>query len=147
MEDIIRVTGDVTLTITYLDGRIETVHLRNLVVNNGKTILSRLLGHDGSYTGEYVNQIAFGTGSTPASVGDTALEAQVLAKEATVTYPAFNKVMFSATMQANEGGSNTYREIGLLSAGSNGLFSRLVIAPIGKTSLYMIKVDWTISFQ
>lgn len=147
MEDTIKIRGDVVLTMTYFDGRKERHELKNLVVNNGKTILSRLLGHHASYTGEYVSQIAFGTSSTAAAVTDTALGAQVLAKPATVTYPAFNQVTFSATMLASEGGTNTYQEIGLLSAGTNILFSRLIIGAIVKSALYQIQVDWTISFQ
>lgn len=147
INETIKVRGDVRITMTDLNGRSHIIELKNLVVNNGKTILARLLGHDVAYTGEYISHIAFGTSGTAPVVTNTALGAEVLSKQVTVTYPAFNSVMFSATMLDTEGGSNVFQEIGLKSAGTGMLFSRLVIPAITKSSLYKILVEWTISFQ
>ena len=146
--EIIWVRGDVVVTmIPVAGGEAIRKEYKNLVVSSGKTILAKLLAHDASYVGEYISKIGFGTGNTAAAIGDTGLKALVLSKAVTITYPAFNQVMFSATMNDNEGGSSTYQEIGLLSSGTSKLFSRLVISPITKSTLYKIQVDWTISFQ
>ena len=146
MEEIIKVRGDVKITITGPDGD-EIREYKNLVVNNGKTILARLLGHDVAYAEEYISKIAFGTSGDAPVVTNTALGAEVLAKTATVSYPAYNSVMFSAVMLDTEGGANTFQEMGLKSYNGNILFSRLVIPAITKSALYKIQVDWTISFQ
>lgn len=146
MEEKIGVRGDVIITITGKDGKQEVREYRNLVVNDGKTILAKLLGHDVAYTDEYINRIAFGTSATSPVVTNTALGAEVLSKAVTVTYPAYNSVQFSATMLDTEGGVSTYQEIGLKSQATGKLFSRLVIPAITKSSLYKIQVDWIISF-
>lgn len=146
MQDTITVRGDVKITITGPEG-VQTIEQKNLVVNNGKTILTKLLGHDVAYTGEYISHIAFGTSGTAPTVTNSVLGAEVLSKPATVTYPAYNSVMFSATMLDTEGGSNTFQELGLKSEATGILFSRLAIPSITKSSLYKIQVDWTISFQ
>ena len=147
MQDSINVRGDVTITLTGPGNQIEVREYKNLVVNNGKTILARLLGHDVAYINEYIDTIAFGTSGDAPVVTNTALGGEVLAKAATVSYPAYNSVMFSATMLDTEGGANTFQELGLKSSGTGILFSRLVIPSITKSSLYKIQVDWTISFQ
>jgi len=143
----IGVRGDVDLTLTFEDGTSQLLQYHNLVVTDGKTTLAKLLGGDAGYAAGAVDQVAFGTGSTAPVVGNIALEAEVLTKTATVTYPSASSVKFSATMEANEGGTSTYQELGLKSSGTGKLFSRLVITPIAKSTLYKIQVDWTISFQ
>ena len=148
IEEIIKVTGEVVVTVTNTEtGEVVQTEKQNLVVNNGKTILAKLLGHDAAYINDFIDKIAFGTGNTAAASTQTALVAQVLTKAAAVTYPAFNQVQFSATMTGSEGGTNTFAEIALLSNTNNRMFSRLVISPITKSTLYQIQVDWTISFQ
>lgn len=147
MKDCLKITGKVHLTLTYFDGRKEEYHLDNMVVNGGKTIVARMLGNDASYADEYINTIAFGTGSNAPSTSDTALQTQVFEKAATVSFPAFNQVQYAATMLASEGNGNTFQEVGLLTEGSDMLFSRLLIGAIAKTSLYAINVEWTLSIQ
>jgi hypothetical protein len=148
LQETIHLSGDVKITLLKDDGSVEVREAKNLIVSGGKVLLARLLGGDASYKNlEHVTKIAFGTGSTPAAASQTALVAQALSKTAVVSYPAFNQVKFTVTMEANEGGTNTYQEIGLLSAGTNILFSRIVISPITKSTAYKIQVEWTISFQ
>jgi hypothetical protein len=146
-EETIKMRGDVNITIIDSDGNKEIQEYKNLIVNGGKTAMAKLLGGDSGYATDQISKIAYGTGSTAATTGDTALGASVLVKTATVTYPAFNKVMFSATMGTSEGGSNTFQELGLLTNNHSYLFSRLIISPITKSAAYQIQVDWTISFQ
>lgn len=141
--------GDVSVWLLADDGS-KQLHFerKNLIVNGGKTIMARLLGGDASYRNlEHLTKIAFGTSNTAAAATQTALVAQQFEKNATVSYPAFNQVKFTTTMEDGEGGSFTYQELGLKSNATGILFSRLVISPITKSALYKIQVDWTVSFQ
>lgn len=148
ISECILAKGDVVIRRIWNDGTEEVIEKKNLIVTTGKTLMAKLLGGDAAYKNlEHISKIGFGADGTAAAVGQTTLLNQILSKAATVTYPAANQVMFSATMEAAEGGTSTYREIGLLSDATNKLFSRLVIADITKSSLYKIQVDWTISFQ
>ena len=141
--------GDVFIRVVRQEDN-EIVHshaIRNLIVALGKTAMARFLGGYSGQSGEYLSKIAFGTDGTAAASGNTALGLSQLVKTATVSYPAFNQVMFSAVMATTEGGTLTYQELGLLSNTSSNLFSRVVIPAITKSSLYRIEVDWVISFQ
>jgi hypothetical protein len=143
----IKVRGDVLITEFLSDGRTLKHAYHNLVVNGGKSILAGLLGHSGTFANEYIDTIAFGSGSTVPVVTNTTLQTQILTETAVASYPAFNSVTFSATMQSNEGVASTFQELGLLSHATGKLFSRLAISPITKDNQSKIQVDWTISFQ
>jgi hypothetical protein len=146
--DTAHARGDVDITVIAEDGTIiDKIEYRNLIVDVGKTLLAKRLAGDASYASEHIGKIAFGTSNTAAAAGQTSLVAEVLSKETTASYPAYNQVKFSATMESNEGGSSTYQELGLKSATSNILFSRVVISPITKSAAYKILVEWTISIQ
>lgn len=141
--------GDVKVWLVDVSTGDRQLHAKqNLIVRNGKTIMAKLLGGDAAYKNiEHISKVAFGTSATAAVDTQTALVSEQFVKAATVDYPAFNQVRFSSTMEAAEGGSNIYQELGLKTAGGNLLFSRIVIAAITKSSAYKIQVEWTISFQ
>ena len=145
--EVVRVRGDVTISIFGTDGSVQLLEYHNLVVNGGKSILAGLLGHSSTYANEYLDTVAFGTGSNVPDIGNTGLQTPILTDAAAATYPAFNSVMFTATMQSNEGVGSTFQELGLMSHATGKLFSRLTISPITKDNQSMIQVDWTISFQ
>lgn len=146
--DTFRARGDVDISIIAEDGTIvDRIEYRNLIVDVGKTLLLKRLAGDAAYTSEQVSNIAFGTGNTAAAGAQTALVAEVLNKAATISYPAYNQVKYTATMETTEGGTNTFQELGLKSATSNILFSRVVISAITKSAAYKIQVEWTISVQ
>ena len=146
-KDAVKVKGELKVSLLYEDGRVVVHEHKNLVMQVGKTILTKLLAHDPVYVAEYISKIGFGTDPTPAADSQTALVAQVLTEAVTLTYPAYNSVMFTAVMGVADGGTATYQELGLLTNATNMLFSRVVISPILKSSLYRIQVEWTISFQ
>jgi hypothetical protein len=147
--DQIGVRGDVEIFYEFADGSRQLASAKkNLVVSNGKTILAKLLGGDANYKNlEHISTIAFGTDDTAAVIGQAALVAEQLEKTVEVDYPAFNQVRFQATMEAAEGGTLTYCELGLKSDATGILFSRIVISPITKSAAYKIQVVWTISIQ
>jgi hypothetical protein len=148
MQDHIQVRGDVKITITHESGTKEVRHIRNLVMRVGKTILAKRLANDGSYASSYVNKISMGTSNSAASDTQTDLAGTKATPAAaiTVTYPAYNSVMFSSALLGTEGNGNTYQELGLFAA-DNKMFSRTVIAAIVKSSSYKIAVDWLLTFQ
>lgn len=145
----IKPVGSVTVTVEDVTtGKIVSkLDKENLVVTTGRNMLARYLGGYAGQGAEFIDRVAFGTDGTAAIPSNTGLGNQSLIKDATVSYPADGQVKFTAVMEAVEGGTLTYREIGLLSAESGTLFSRLVIPAIEKSSIYKITVDWTISFQ
>jgi len=147
IKEIINVKGEVKVSLIYEDGRVEVHDHQNLVMRVGKTLLAKLLAHDPAYVNEYISKIGFGTGSAATADTQTALQAQVLTETVTVSYPAYNSVMFTAVMGVSDGGTSSYQEFGLLSNASSILFSRVVTSPLTKSSLFRIQVEWTISFQ
>jgi hypothetical protein len=150
IEETVTMRGDVKVWKIDAKTGEKTLHeeRKNLIVAGGKTLMAKLLGNDAAYGGlEHIGLIAFGTDATAAVAGQTALLGEQFTKAPTVDYPAFNKVRFLVTMEAAEGGSFTYQELGLKSAATAILYSRLVIGAITKSSAYKIAVEWTISFQ
>jgi hypothetical protein len=147
--EMMTLRGDLKIFVRELDGTlVEEREVQNLIVNGGKTLVAKLLGGDASYKNiEHITKIAFGTSSTAAAAANTALGAEQYEKAVAVSYPAYNKVMFTTTMEGNEGGSFTYQELGLKSDATEILFSRVIITPITKSTLYKITVEWTISIQ
>lgn len=146
MHDRITVRGDVKITIRNKGQIVEVIEQKNLVMREGKTILAKRLA--GAYATSMIDRISFGTSATAAADTQTALQGTEVTPAAaiTITYPAYNSVMFSNTLLGNEGGTNTFQEIGLF-AQDEKMFSRIVIAPITKAADRSIEVDWTISFQ
>ena len=148
MNDLVRVTGTVRITIIEADGRQELIEIKNLVMREAKTILAKLLANDAAYANAYIDRISFGTSDVAAADDQTGLQGTVATPAAaiTITYPAYNSVKFTTILLGTEGGTATYQELGLFAVDEK-MFSRVVIAPIVKSADRQIQVDWTISFQ
>jgi len=107
---------------------VDYVEGHNIVVNDGREALARLLGHhdpvldpilSGPAAGVvswYVDTLAFGDGGhDPDSVGDQTVMTPVLVTDTglygtthvtrpvTVTWPSYRKVVFEATVESTEG--------------------------------------------
>lgn len=117
---------------------------RNLIVDNAKLILSRLLGSGAS--GKVITQIGFGTsGAAPAS-SNTGLTGAYLRALSSPTYPATNQVRFPFTLGTSEANGMAILEFGLYSADST-LFSRRTRGTaINKDNTISLTGTWTISF-
>lgn len=148
MQELIRVTGEVRITITEADGSQEIREIKNLVMRETKTILAKRLANDAGYADAHVDRISFGTSDVAAVDDQTNLQGTVATPAAAiaVAYPAYNSVKFTATLLGTEGGTATYQELGLFTVDEK-MVSRVVIAPIAKSADRKIQVDWTISFQ
>ena len=145
MKESIKMRGDVDITLRFRDGHEEAFSIQNLIMQGGKTLLSKLLAGPGATT-EYISKIGFGTSNAATVDTQTSLQAQVLTEAVTPTYPAYNSVMFTGTMGVSDGGSGVFQELALLTA-ANTMLSRVVIPAITKSALFSIQVQWTISFQ
>lgn len=137
------VTGTIRLEI-HRDGQpVETIEEKNLVVNNGKTNLCRLLGDSSSSTRE-ITEVGFGIGVAAASVTDVGLTSAVM-KSVTTTYPTATTVQFDFVLEKAEGNGLAITEFGLFHQNGN-MFSRRVRSAINKASDMRIVGSWTISF-
>jgi len=105
----------------------------NLVVNAGKAEVAKLIGS--GLGGTAFGYIAIGTGTTAEAATDTALEAEVIRKAATVTSVTTNvtddTTQFEATFSSADGlsGNSAITEYGLFNDSSAGtMLSRTVQA-------------------
>lgn len=131
----------------------------NLIVNNAKTILGSALV--GSPSGDYINYISLGDGTTAPTVSDAILENQLYQIE--VGYNAEPKPYF--TDQTTAGGAiiqlanvhfsgiipltkelTDVTEAGLSSA-KEFLFSRITFDPITKTTANAWLVTWKLEME
>jgi hypothetical protein len=139
--------------IEILDAKTQEPILRreNLVVAQSKTIAVRAItGIDPAAFA--VKQIALGSGTTPPTDTDTALENELLRVEiTTVSFPDESTVIFEAYMDYDVGNGNTFTEVGLVTPPSqlypNGLlFARALIdPPFTKTETFAYTIRWKIS--
>jgi hypothetical protein len=119
---------------------VDYVEGHNIVVNDGREALARLLGnHDpilnpppSGVTSWYVDTLSFGDGGhDPDNIGDQTIMTPVLvtdtdlygtkhiSRPVTVSWPSYRKVVFEATVESTEGNHpsppavNEYSEAGL----------------------------------
>lgn len=136
--------GRINIEVQDKDGKtVKQVHVENLVVNNGKTIMARLLGASGStYT---ITRMQFGTGTTAAAVTDTTLEVPISPTKSieTTAYPDTSSVRFTAVLDSDEANGFPVAEAALQSA-SQGMFSRATFGPLTKSNDFRFVFSWTI---
>lgn len=116
--------------------------VRNLVTVSGCGLIAKLL--EGTAAGPY--WIAIGTGSTAATLGDTALEVEVL--RVPIISIASSGPSFSIAAYIGSGLANGYtiREVGLFNAASGGtLFARAIISSVVKNATTTINISWSIN--
>jgi hypothetical protein len=132
----------------------------NIVVNDGREALARLLGNDpGDW---YVDTMKFGDGGHTAGtppgletvdVTDTDLYGTIhISKDVTgagTTWPATRKVTFTATVEAAEGngaGSLEYSEAGLYYNAGASMFAHKAFGYIVKNATIRLVATWTFVF-
>ena len=143
INDSIKVTGELKLTLTRPDGNVKhEVIIPNLVVTTGKSyIVSRM--KDASATA--MSHMAIGTGSTAAAAGNTALGSEAGRVALTSTTVTNNDVAYVATFPAGTG-TGALTEAGIFNASSSGtLLCRTVFSVINKASADTLGITWTVS--
>ena len=138
----IKVTGDVTVTITGKDGQVKDQRqIKNLVVTTGKQfIAARMVG-----TPTAMSHMAVGAGNTAAAAGDTALGSE-LGRVALASGAASGAVVtYSATFPAGTG-TGAVTEAGILNASSAGtMLCRTVFAVVNKGADDAMSITWAIT--
>lgn len=138
----IKVTGDVTVTITGKDGQVKDQRqIKNLVVTSGKQfIAARMVG-----TPTAMSHMAVGAGATAAAAGDTALGSE-LGRVSLASGAASGAVVtYTATFPAGTG-TGAVTEAGILNASSAGtMLCRTVFAVVNKGADDAMSITWAIT--
>ena len=143
INDSIKVTGELKLTVTRPDGHVKhEVIIPNLVVTTGKSYIASRM-KDASATA--MSHMAIGTGTASAAAGNTALGSEAGRVALTSTTVSNNDVAYVATFPAGTG-TGAITEAGILNASSSGtLLCRTVFAAINKASSDTLGITWTVS--
>tara|TARA_X000000950_G_scaffold249791_1_gene309946 strand:+ start:80 stop:520 length:441 start_codon:yes stop_codon:yes gene_type:complete len=143
INDSIKVTGELKLTLTRPDGHVKhEVIIPNLVVTTGKNYIASRM-KDASATA--MTHMAIGTGSTAAAAGNTALGSEAGRVALTSTTVSTNNVAYVATFAAGTG-TGAITEAGILNASSGGtLLCRTVFSVINKASADTLGITWTVT--
>ena len=143
INDSIKVTGELKLTLTRPDGNVKhEVIIPNLVVTTGKSYIASRM-KDASATA--MTHMAVGTGSTAAAAGNTALGSEAGRVALTSTTVTNNDVAYAATFPAGTG-TGALTEAGIFNASSSGtLLCRTVFSVINKASADTLGITWTVS--
>lgn len=145
----LKIVGRFALKIYHADGRLLDDYVgENLVVNQGKDGLAKMLGGDIDVSSgeKVVDTVGFGSSAAPATVTDTVLTGSFEKAITEVTYPAANQINFFWELGLLENNGATIREFGLIT-GDGGLFARKVRGTdIVKTDVIRLEGNWTVTF-
>jgi len=138
VNDNLAMRGDVVIT---LNG--DTVlEKKNLIVTAGKAFLANAVLN--SSASPFTN-MAIGTGTTAAALGDTTLGSELARSAFTSSSVASNVVTLSTTYAAGTG-TGALTEAGIFNAGSGGtMLSRVVFSAINKGAADSLTITWTIT--
>jgi hypothetical protein len=124
----------------------------NLFVDNGRQLLCYVWGGRSPMADYACQKFGVGTGITPATVIDVALESAVefstgvTTKDVdAITFPSPYVARVEFTIGANQCNGYLLTEFGLFS-GSSVLLARIVNAGFNKTSDWSPSLTWTIRF-
>ena len=143
INDLIKVTGELKITVTNPEGNVkQEVVVPNLVVTTGKNLIASRLKDT---TDAAMSHMAIGTGSTAAAASDTALGSEAGRVALTSTTVTTNSVAYVASFGAGTG-TGAITEAGLLNASSGGtLLCRTVFSVINKGSADTLGITWTVT--
>lgn len=142
INDTIKVTGELKLTLTKPDGNTHETVVPNIVVTDGKEYIASRMK---DATATAMSHMAIGTGSTAAAAGDSALETEAGRVSLTSTTVTSNAVAYVATFGAGTG-TGAITEAGILNASSGGdLLCRTVFSVINKGAADTLGITWTVT--
>ena len=142
INDTIKVTGELKITVTKPDGNIHETVVPNIVVTDGKEYIASRMK---DATATAMSHMAIGTGSTAAAAGDSALETEAGRVALTSTTVTSNAVAYVATFAAGTG-TGAITEAGILNASSSGdLLCRTVFSVINKGAADTLGITWTVT--
>ena len=142
INDTIKVTGELKVTLTKPDGNVHETIIPNIVVTDGKEYIASRM-KDASATA--MSHMAIGTGSTAAAAGDAALGTEAGRVALTSTTVTSNAVAYVATFAAGTG-TGAITEAGIFNASSSGtLLCRTVFSVINKGAADTLGITWTVT--
>lgn len=142
INDTIKVTGELKITVTKPDGNTHETVVPNIVVTDGKEYIASRMK---DATATAMSHMAIGTGSTAAAAGDSALETEAGRVALTSTTVTSNAVAYVATFGAGTG-TGAITEAGILNASSSGdLLCRTVFSVINKGAADTLGITWTVT--
>lgn len=144
--ETLKVTGDVTVTITGPDGQVKDQRqIKNLVVTAGKQFIAASMLKTTTNSPAAMTHMAIGSGTTAAAAGDTALGAQlgrVALGSSTVSGAV---VTYSASFPAGTG-TGAVTEAGVFNASTGGtMLCRTVFAVVNKGADDAMSITWAIT--
>jgi hypothetical protein len=149
--DQVKVTGEWLFIFADPEGGIQEVRRhKNLITQAGLNFLAALLINE--YPNDIPIHLAMGTGTTPASAGDTKLQAEGIRKFVSAKTRQANLLRLRVFFGASEA-NGTWNELGIFLAGTdlpdNGtLFNRLLPpGGISKASNTVLTVEARITFS
>jgi hypothetical protein len=155
--DQISPKGYVVIRVLDAEGReIQREEKPNQICVGTKEAIAKLLSQQSGTDAEYNKLWAIyaGTGTTPPTVNDTALETVVFKKacDQPFSVDTVNGIVeVQMTIESGEGNGNTFTEIGLYSRGDNDvpgsatgqlMYARQIHGAIVKTSSLSIEYTW-----
>ena len=142
INDTIKVTGELKLTLTKPDGNTHETVIPNIVVTDGKEYIASRMK---DATATAMSHMAIGTGSTAAAAGDSTLGTEAGRVSLTSTTVTSNAVAYVATFGAGTG-TGAITEAGILNASSSGdLLCRTVFSVINKGAADTLGITWTVT--
>lgn len=147
--DGVNIKGELHLRVVDHEGNVlQQFAFNNLVVNNGKLNVAKLLGGDAA--GKKIDTVGVGTSATAAAVTDTTLTGSFTravngnTAYSAITYPANGQVQFAFTIQTSEANGMTINEFGLLNTNGDLCARKVLSTSISKTSAFAIEGEWII---
>jgi len=143
MKDNFALKGKLQLVLTDSEGRVKQIVDRdNLIVTVGKNFAANALLNPSTSP---FTHMAIGTGTTPAALADTALEAQSVRQAFTSSSVPANVATMSTTYAAGVG-TGAITEAGIFNASSGGtMLSRVVFSVINKSASDSLTINWTVT--
>ena len=142
INDTIKVTGELKLTLTKPDGNIHETVVPNIVVTDGKEYIASRMK---DATATAMSHMAIGTDSTAAAAGDATLGTEAGRVSLTSTTVTSNAVAYVATFGAGTG-TGAITEAGIFNAASSGtLLCRTVFSVINKGAADTLGITWTVT--
>jgi hypothetical protein len=147
MDDLVKLTGVLTLTLFAADGSIlEQRDEKNLLTTVGKNYVAGAILAAAS--APFI-AMAIGTGTTAAAITDTTLQTEsARAAFDSTTGPSAGAVSMVKTFGAGVG-TGTITEAGILSNATSGgtLLSHVVFGAITKGSTDSLQITWTVTLS
>ena len=142
INDTIKVTGELKLTLTKPDGNTHETVIPNIVVTDGKEYIASRMK---DATATAMSHMAIGTDSTAAAAGDSTLGTEAGRVSLTSTTVTSNAVAYVATFGAGTG-TGAITEAGIFKASSSGtLLCRTVFSVINKGAADTLGITWTVT--